>query len=49
MPLVAKDYYEDEVPPRLIYSMRDVLVAIRDDEAHHSNQLAEFGLEELSK
>jgi Alternative oxidase len=47
VPLIAKEYYEAEDPPRRISSMYDVLVAIRDDERHHSDQLRQFGEEAL--
>lgn len=48
VPLIAKEYYEAEQPPRPIHSMYDVLVAIRDDERHHSDQLNQYGAEELA-
>jgi Alternative oxidase len=49
VPLIAKEYYEAEEPARVINSMYDVLVAIRDDERHHSEQLNQFGVEALSE
>lgn len=48
VPLIAREYYAAEQPPRVVESMYDVLVAIRDDERHHSDQLNQYGAEELS-
>lgn len=50
IPLIAHQYYADgEREPRIIESMYDVILAIRDDEAAHAEDLGRYSQESIGK